>query len=116
VDDPGAVVVTCPPLRATLRLRACLRRHVAVWASGAARGSPYFPLCARCPLGAARLEAAAPVPTLPPEVLPNGQRLARDAWRRTFPAHREPGDERLDPMREAAMGCPEDGGISLDVG
>ncbi len=115
MDDPD--VVECQRYRCTLPARSCAARHVKRLPSGGGRGFPRFPACAACPDGALvveRLEAEGwtrPPDTLPAEVLELAQRRARVRWVRSFPSHREPEVERLEPMRELALASPDDGGI-----
>ncbi len=116
--DPGAVAVPCGPLRATLYLRSCLLRHVAVWPSGHRAGAPRFPVCAACPAGALRLRRAAwfepPAPSQPRETLDNVQRAARERWQRSFPMYSTPEIERLNPFVEIALAAPDDHGVAIE--
>jgi hypothetical protein len=106
-------MVACTPLRATLMVEACLRRHTGMWPSGRRRGAPRWPFCAACPLGALHLRRApwyrAPPPSQPAEVLSPVQLAARDRWRRSF--LRVPpvlGPDDVDPLRVASDMSPED--------
>jgi hypothetical protein len=116
---PGDELVACDPLRARLRLVVCLRRHVAVWASGAGKGAPLHPCCAWCHIGAARRAVATwfvpPAPWLPPEVLPAAQQLAKKRWTQSFPAYREPQAEDRDALRAVSAMTRDDGGLVPDV-
>jgi hypothetical protein len=106
-------LVECPRLIVTLPAARCVDRHVARWPSGRRKGTPKWPTCAACPLGAAyRARLSGYVPprdSQPAEVMDNAQRAAKMRWAIT---HLEPEMEERDPLREAALMTPDDRGVA----
>jgi hypothetical protein len=100
----------CAPLKCEMAVERCLRRHTAKVPSGGGKGSPRWPLCARCHQGAevraARPEWIAPRDTLPAELPSNEMRSARLRWElERLPSYDAGG---LEPLREVALLTPDD--------
>jgi len=103
---------TCPRLRGVMTIEDCLVRRTRTWPSGGGKGSPApeAMVCVGCETGsgwAVQLPNFKPPPsTMAPAVLPNSQRMAKQA--RALVGLGDDEVVRVDPMAEAATLTPDD--------